>query len=84
MPEHIYFTIDMDGFDPAVAPGVGTPEPGGLSWFQFEDIVSALVRSHKKVVGADIVEFSPQVEGPRTMRLAARVALRVLQQRLEV
>ncbi|MEW6258904.1 MAG: agmatinase, partial [Thermodesulfobacteriota bacterium] len=57
LPEHVYVTIDLDGLDPAVMPGVGTPEPGGISYRQ---IVSLLRRLGEKrcVVAADINELS--------------------------
>lgn len=56
--ENVYLTIDMDVFDPAVAPGVGTPEPGGLSWRQVTRLVEAVI-SAKNVVGVDVVETAP-------------------------
>jgi agmatinase len=77
LPEHVYLTIDMDAFDPTVAPGVGTPEPGGINWHQATDVIDILAK-HKTIVGADVVELAPPVERDRTVRLAARVALRVL------
>jgi agmatinase len=54
----VYITIDVDGLDPAIMPSTGTPEPGGLSWYE----ILALLRStmeRRTVVGADIVELSP-------------------------
>lgn len=77
LPEHVYLTIDMDVFDPTVAPGVGTPEAGGLDWHHVSAFID-LIAQRKKIVGADIVELAPTVERERTVRLAARVALRVL------
>ncbi len=53
----VYVTIDLDAFDPAEVPGVGTPEPGGLSWYEGLDILKAL--SKLKVVGFDVVELLP-------------------------
>lgn len=77
LPPLVYLTIDMDVFDPAVAPGVGTPEPGGLWWFQVSKLID-LIASRRRIVGADLVELAPSIERDRTVRLAARVALRVL------
>ncbi|MGB9856919.1 MAG: agmatinase [Dictyoglomaceae bacterium] len=56
--EKVYITLDLDVFDPAIMPSVGTPEPGGLSWW---DILSLLkkVFKEKRVLGMDIVELSP-------------------------
>ena len=53
----VYVTIDLDGFDPAEVPGVGTPEPGGLSWYEGLSILKTL--SRLKVVGFDVVELLP-------------------------
>ena len=54
----VYVTIDVDCLDPSVMPATGTPEPGGLSWW---DVLSILrwVGSHRRVVGLDLTELSP-------------------------
>lgn len=54
----VYLTIDVDGIDPSVVPGTGTPEPGGLTWYQTLDLMRALF-AHKNVVGCDVVELAP-------------------------
>jgi agmatinase len=54
----VYLSIDVDGLDPAIMPATGTPEPGGLSWYE----ILALLRTtmaRKKVVACDVVELSP-------------------------
>lgn len=61
LPEHVYLTIDADGFDPAVIPAVGTAEPNGLFWAETLEFLK-LVCSKRKVVGFDIVECAP-IEG---------------------
>lgn len=60
LPEHVYYTIDVDGLDSAVMPSTGTPEPGGLSWKDLMDL-SREVTHRRNVVGIDIVELCPQV-----------------------
>lgn len=57
-PEAIYITFDVDAFDPSVMPGTGTPEPGGLNWYQALSILRGLVAS-RRVVGFDVVELAP-------------------------
>ncbi len=52
----LYVSIDMDGFDPAFAPGVSHHEPGGLS---VRDVLAVLARVRSRIVGADIVEYNP-------------------------
>jgi agmatinase len=54
----VYITIDCDGFDPAIMPATGTPEPGGLSWYECLGLLRRVIES-RSVVGCDIVELSP-------------------------
>ena len=54
----VYITIDVDGLDPAIMPATGTPEPGGLSWYELLAILRATVE-RRDVVGCDVVELSP-------------------------
>ena len=56
--KNIYLTFDLDVFDPAIMPSVGTPEPGGLSWYQVLKILKEICQK-RKIVGADFVEFCP-------------------------
>lgn len=53
----VYLSFDIDGLDPSVAPGTGTPEPGGLSGSQGIEIIRGV--SGLNVIGADLVEVSP-------------------------
>ena len=54
----VYITIDVDGMDPAIMPSTGTPEPGGLSWYEMLAVLKATM-SARTVVGFDVVELSP-------------------------
>jgi len=54
----VYLTIDLDVFDPSIMPSTGTPEPGGLQWYETLYFLKR-VFTEKNVVGFDIVEFSP-------------------------
>jgi len=54
----VYITIDVDGMDPAIMPATGTPEPGGLSWYEILALLRATI-SRKSVVACDVVELSP-------------------------
>ena len=72
-----YITIDADVFDPGVMPGVGTPEPGGLSYYQVLDIVRT-VAARGPIVGLDLVELAP-IPGHRVSEFtAARVLYKAL------
>jgi agmatinase len=55
---HVYITFDLDGFDPSIMPAVGTPEPGGLLWYQTLEFLRA-VAGKRKIVGFDVVELMP-------------------------
>ncbi|CCI38967.1 Agmatinase 1 [Microcystis aeruginosa PCC 9701] len=56
--EKVFLTIDVDGIDPALIPGVGTPEPGGLSWHQTLNFLRRLFQTHQ-VIGCDVMELAP-------------------------
>jgi N1-aminopropylagmatine ureohydrolase len=56
--DHVYVTIDVDGMDPAIMPATGTPEPGGLSWYEMLRLLRAIIE-RRKVVACDVVELSP-------------------------
>ena len=58
LSETVYITIDCDGFDPAIMPSVGTPEPGGLTWYEGLTLLRRVIES-RRVVGCDIVELCP-------------------------
>ncbi len=73
----VYVTIDIDGFDPAYAPGTGTPEPGGLDWYKVTALLHC-VAQQRKIVAADIVEVLPIPGQAVTEFLAARLAYRLM------
>lgn len=55
----VYISLDLDVLDPAFAPGVSHPEPGGLS---VRELLNVLQRVHGRVVGADLVEYNPEAD----------------------
>ena len=68
----LYVSIDLDGLDPAFAPGVSHPEPGGLST---REVLALLKKLPVAPVGADIVEYNPERDiGVTTAHVAARLA----------
>ena len=69
----IYLTVDMDGFDPAFAPAVAHPVPGGLSGRAGLDLVKEIATSGRRLVGMDVVEACPDERDHRTLILAARL-----------
>jgi agmatinase len=58
LSETVYITIDCDGMDPAIMPAVGTPEPGGLTWYEMLALLRG-VTAERRVVALDLVELSP-------------------------
>ena len=58
LTDTVYATIDLDVFDPGIMPSTGTPEPGGLGWYQVMKLLSSVSKS-KRVVGFDVVELCP-------------------------
>ena len=58
LTDHVYLTFDLDGFDPSIMPSVGTPEPGGLMWYETLEFL-AKVADQKTIVGFDVVELMP-------------------------
>ena len=77
LPERVYITIDLDCFDPGIMPAVGTPEPGGLNWYQVLQMVRTIAQT-KTIVGVDIVELAPIVGQPAPDFLAAKLTYRIL------
>lgn len=73
--DKIYFSLDIDGIDPAYAPGTGTPEPFGLTPVQIKKLIQYIA---PKMVGFDIVEVSPPWDNGNTSALAARIVREVI------
>ncbi len=61
LSENVYLTIDIDGLDPSLVAQTGTPEPGGLGWYEVLGLIRTLARS-RRVVGMDLTEYA-YVEG---------------------
>ncbi|HEY0787252.1 MAG TPA: agmatinase family protein [Thermoanaerobaculia bacterium] len=59
LPKFVYLSWDIDGLDPTLCPGTGTPVPGGLSWNEAIGLLRAIVRANKRIVGLDLCEVSP-------------------------
>jgi len=57
LTENVYLTIDIDGLDPSIVPTTGTPEPGGLGWYETLKLIRKLAEK-RRVVGMDLVEYS--------------------------
>jgi agmatinase len=80
LTEHVYITIDVDGFDPAIMPATGTPEPGGLSWYEALKLLRRVVE-RRTVVGCDVVELSPMPGNVAPNFLCAKLIYKILSYR---
>ncbi len=58
LKKNVYLTFDVDAFETDLMPATGTPEPGGLDWYEVLDILRAVAKN-KKIIGADFVELAP-------------------------
>jgi agmatinase len=77
LSEKVYITIDLDVFDPSIMPSTGTPEPGGLFWYDVLMLLKA-VFDDKEVVGFDIVELCPNPKNKAPDFLAAKLIYKML------
>ena len=77
LTENVYLTIDVDGFDPSIMPTTGTPEPGGLGWYEVLTLIKKLAEN-RRVVGMDLVEFAPVENLPAPAFLCAKLIYKTL------
>ncbi len=74
---NVYITIDLDVLDPSIMPSTGTPEPGGLLWYETLDLLRH-VSEKINIVGFDVVELCPLKGNPAPDFLAAKLIYKVL------
>lgn len=77
MTDNVFITFDLDAFDPSILPSTGTPEPGGLLWYETLDFLKQ-VFEEKNVVGFDIVELCPNENEKSSDFLAAKLYYKML------
>ena len=73
----VYITFDLDAFDPSILSATGTPEPGGLFWYETLDFLKQVFRE-KNVIGFDIVELCPNDNSKASDFLAAKLYYKML------
>jgi agmatinase len=77
LTKEVYLTIDLDVLDPSIMPAVGTPEPGGIGWYQILALLREVARA-RHIVGFDLVELCPG-EGPAACAFtAAKLAYKLV------
>lgn len=77
LSENVYLTFDLDGLDPSILPSTGTPEPGGLSWYDVVDLMQKVVEKCN-LVGFDVVELCPNENEKSSDFLAAKFIYKTL------
>ncbi len=77
LSSHVYVTIDLDVFDPSIMPSTGTPEPGGLDWYQIIGLLKK-VAEERNVVGFDVVELMPNKYNKAPDFIAAKLVFQFL------
>lgn len=77
LKDKVYLTIDLDGFDPSIVPSTGTPEPGGLYWYETLELLKMLAEE-KDLIGFDVVELCPDPSAKASDFLAAKLIYQLL------
>jgi agmatinase len=77
LTNNVYITIDLDVFDPSIMPSTGTPEPGGLLWYDVLALLNQVIRE-KNVIGFDVVELCPNEHNRAPDFLAAKLIYKLL------
>jgi agmatinase len=77
LTENVYLTIDIDGLDPSLVPTTGTPEPGGLGWYETLTLIRKIA-AKKRIIGMDLVEFSKTDNSDAPAFLCAKLVYKSL------
>ena len=77
LSKNVYITIDLDAFDPSIMPSTGTPEPGGMGWYQVLTFVERVIAA-RNLVGFDVVELCPTEGNKAPDFMAAKLIYRIL------
>ncbi|WP_017317548.1 agmatinase [Mastigocladopsis repens] len=75
--QRVFLTIDLDGIEPTLIPGVGTPEPGGLSWYSLTTFLWQVFQNHQ-VIGCDVMELAPIVDSVVSQFTAAKLVYKLV------
>lgn len=75
--DQVFITIDLDGLDSSIVPGVGTPEPGGLNWYELTNFLRAVFNRHQ-VIGCDVMELAPTSDSVVSEYTAAKLIYKLV------
>ncbi|MEC4986545.1 MAG: agmatinase [Oscillatoria sp. PMC 1068.18] len=73
----VFITIDLDGIDPSLIPGVGTPDPGGLNWYALTAFLRRVFATHE-VIGCDVMELAPVADSVVSEFTAAKLVYKLI------
>ena len=82
LTKNLYITFDLDAFDPSLLPATGTPEPGGMGWYQVMKLLKKVIAS-TNVVGFDVVELCPRPGDRTSDYIAAKLIYKLLSYKFE-
>lgn len=77
LKQNVYITLDLDAFDPSIMPSTGTPEPGGLGWYETMELIQMVIKN-RNLVGFDVVELCPNSSNKAPDFLAAKLIYQTL------
>lgn len=77
LSKDVYITIDLDVFDPSIMPATGTPEPGGMGWYEVLGLLRKVIEN-RNLVGFDVVELCPNKNHHASDFLAAKLVYKTL------
>jgi len=75
--EKVFITIDLDGIDPGLMSGVGTPEPGGLNWYELTKFLQTVFKQFQ-VIGCDVMELAPTLDSVVSEFTAAKLIYKLI------
>lgn len=82
LTKNVYLTFDLDCFDPSIMPAVGTPEPGGLGWYEVIKVIDQISQK-VNLVGADVVELKPIPGLDAPDFLAVKLVYRIIKSKVQ-
>jgi agmatinase len=82
LTKNVYITFDLDAFDPSLLPATGTPEPGGMGWYQVMKLLKKVI-ARTNVVGFDVVELCPRPGDRTSDYVAAKLIYKLLSYKFE-
>jgi agmatinase len=75
----VYLSVDVDGLDPKYCPSTGTPVPGGLEYWELFALLEEVEKSGRRIIGADLVEVAPSIQGEWDANVGARILFQICQ-----